>query len=449
MLAEFAHEAVAGQSSITNVDVVIIGAGLSGLTCATALQQSGLNVMVIEADERAGGRIKTDLVNGYRLDHGFQVYNTGYLDANRVFDLKALQLQEFYSGAIIRYKGAFHKTGDPQRDAGMWLYGLYSKIGNFQDKLLTLKLKKFCQRLSEGQIFNFPEQSTYDFLRHYGFTQEYISQFFTPFYGGVLLEKNLSTSVRKFLFTFQTFARGSACVPAEGMEALPQQLVERLSLGSLQLGSAVIHISSFDVANPFDPRVVTLTNGTRIAARYVVLATPIKETFRLLGETPPVLNNGTVTLYYGFEGKPPLAVRGKTLMLNGEGAGMMLHLCFMSEIAPHYAPQGSSLLSITLNEDALALNTQEADNQARMELKEWFGPVVERWISLGHYPIRHAIPAETSYYGPSSSSIQERYNTLCQVHGVFLASDACTTASINGAIQAGLFSAQQVLAMGQ
>jgi phytoene dehydrogenase-like protein len=427
------------------LDVAIIGGGLSGLTTALALQQQGIQAAVLEADEHVGGRIQTDEVKGYKLDRGFQVYNTGYLEANSVFDLGALNLQPFYPGAIVRYKGAFHKVGDPQRDSGMWLYGLYSKIGNFQDKVLTLKLKNYALRLKEADIFQMQELTTLEFLRAFGFSDGYIEQFFLPFYGGVLLEPSLATSAKKFLFTFQSFARGDATLPVQGMQALPEQLAYRLNEGSLWLSSAVIHISAYHPLTPHEPRLLTLGNGRSVQARAVVMATPIKEAFRLLGETPPVVNNGTVTLYFGFEGKPPLAVRGKTLMLNGEGAGMMQHLCFVSEICRSYAPANHTLLSVTLSDQALPFNREEAFAHGRKELKEWFGPVVERWEPLGHYPIAHAIPAETLYYGPNAAEFQDRLSSLCQANGLFIASDACTTASINGAIQAGLFASQQVM----
>jgi len=430
------EEQDSSEYDIPTVDVAIVGAGLSGLSCANLLQDQGISYVVIEAQDQVGGRIHTDEKDGFLMDRGFQVYNTGYEEANLFFDLTTLDMKSFYSGAVIRYKGAFNKLGDPQRDPGMWLFGLYSSIGSFKDKTLTFKLKQEALRMSAKKIWETPEVSTREFLIGYGFSEGYIERFFVPFYGGIFLEKDLKTSVRKFLFTFKTFGKGVACLPNGGMQAMPKQLAERLDPSRIWLGNALIHVSSFNPETP-SLRILTLEDGSQVYAKHVVMATPLKETCRLLGEHPPLMNNGTVNIYFAFEGKPPLAVRGNTLLLNGESEGMMLHCCFVSEIAPGYAPEGHSLFSVTLNERAFSLSEKEAVDQARREIKSWFGPVVERWDVLGYYPVFHAVPSSTVLYGQDTEAIVQGVTHLEQKWNVLVASDAMDSASINGAIRSG------------
>jgi monoamine oxidase len=57
-------------------DVVVVGAGLAGLSCAKQLSGMGRRVILLEASDRVGGRVRTDVVDGLNLDHGFQVLLT-------------------------------------------------------------------------------------------------------------------------------------------------------------------------------------------------------------------------------------------------------------------------------------------------------------------------------------------------------------------------------------
>ncbi len=426
-----------------HVPVLIVGAGLAGLACAKTLQRHGVPFLIVEADGAVGGRVQSDVHHGFTLDRGFQAFNTAYEEARHFLDFKALNLQAFYAGAIIRHNGAFYQVGDPFRDFRQLFTGLFSPIGTVKDKLLTLKLSLYAKGLDESAIFQTPEQPTLAFLQDYGFSETYIQQFFKPFYGGVFLENTLKTSVRKFLYTFKCFAVGTVTIPQAGMHAIPQQLSQSLTKNQLWLNRSVVELSPFDEQAPA-PRTVTLSDGSEIRANFVIFATPLQDTFRLLDEDFPFSQNATANLYFSFEGRLPKGLVGDALYLNGEGTGIIQHLCFISEVASDYAPFGKHLLSVTLKEATFETASQR-DEKVRDELHAWFGDSVKDWVKETEYVIPHALSESTLLYGKDTPHIQASIHRLQAKWNILLASDALDSGSINGALRAGRLTALQLL----
>ncbi|WP_046756210.1 FAD-dependent oxidoreductase [Kordia jejudonensis] len=208
--------------------IYIIGAGISGLIAANVLEKNGFYPHIIEATDRAGGRVKTDVINGYQLDHGFQVLLTAYPAAQAYLDYKTLDLQEFLPGATIFTNGNAKTLGDPLRNFSLLFPTLFSGIGTFSDKLKILKLNTAVKKKSVTEIFEQPETSTLTHLQKLGFSDEMISQFFKPFFSGIFLETKLDTSNRMFEFVYKMFGEGFAALPKAGIEAIPQQLVANL-----------------------------------------------------------------------------------------------------------------------------------------------------------------------------------------------------------------------------
>ena len=426
-----------------HLPVLIVGAGLAGLACAKTLQGHGVPFLIVEADGAVGGRVQSDVHHGFILDRGFQAFNTAYEEARHFLDFKALNLQAFYAGAIIRHNGAFHQVGDPFRDFRQLFTGLFSPIGTLKDKLLTLKLSLYAKGLDESAIFQMPEQPTLAFLQDYGFSETYIQQFFKPFYGGVFLENTLKTSVRKFLYTFKCFAVGTVTIPQAGMHAIPQQLSQSFGSHELWLNRSVVELSPFDEQAPA-PRTVTLSDGSELLANFVIFATPLQDTFRLLDGDFPFSQNATTNLYFSVEGRLPKGLVGDALYLNAEGTGIIQHLCFISEVASDYAPFGKHLLSVTLKEATFETASQR-DEKVRQELHAWFGDSVKDWVKEAEYVIPHALPESTLLYGKDTPHIQASIHRLQAKWNILLASDALDSGSINGALRAGRLTALQLL----
>ncbi|NJL74400.1 MAG: NAD(P)/FAD-dependent oxidoreductase [Saprospiraceae bacterium] len=163
-------------------DVLIIGGGVAGLTAAIYLTRQGKTVTVLEATDRVGGRVKTDLVEGYRLDHGFQVFLTSYPEAKALLDYPALDLRYFLPGALLMGEGTnFKLVGDPLRWFASTWRTLFDSIGTWQDKFKVLQLRQNLRSKSVETIFQQPEITTAVALKDYGFSDAMIASFFDLF----------------------------------------------------------------------------------------------------------------------------------------------------------------------------------------------------------------------------------------------------------------------------
>lgn len=183
--------------------------------------------------------MRTDEVDGFLLDRGFQVFLSAYPEARRILDLEALDLRPFRAGALVMRGGRRRRLMDVFRCPRYLLETAMQPIGTVWDKLLVAKLRHWVRRSSVDDIAARDDRATEDYLRDYGFSEGMIDGFFRPFYGGIFLERELRTSSRMFEFTFKMFAEGSATLPAGGMSAIPRQLAARLPRGSIRLNTRV------------------------------------------------------------------------------------------------------------------------------------------------------------------------------------------------------------------
>lgn len=245
-------------------NIYIVGAGISGLIAANVLESKGFHPHIIEATDRAGGRVKTDIVNGYQLDHGFQVLLTAYPAAKKYLDYDALDLQEFLPGATIFTNGKSKTLGDPLRKFSLLFPTLFSGIGNFSDKLKILKLNKALKKQTVSEIFEQQHEiSTFARLQELGFSEAIISQFFKPFFSGIFLEPNLHTSNRMFEFVYKMFGEGFAALPKAGIEAIPKQLVSKLKQTTFHYNTRVRQVEDGKI---------TIENGDVLESHFTIVA---------------------------------------------------------------------------------------------------------------------------------------------------------------------------------
>jgi len=406
--------------------VVVVGAGLAGLACARVLAAAGVGVQVLEASDRPGGRVRTDLVDGFRIDRGFQVLLTAYPEARRVLDLDALRLRRFAPGVQVFRQGVVHTLADPFRRPLHAGRTVSAALGSFWDKLRVVRLRAHAGSGTLEELFSRPHESTHDRLRRLEFSQEFVDAFFRPFLGAVFLEHELATSSRKLEFVVRMIAQGEIAVPAMGMGEIPAQLARALPPGAVRTGAPVARVHSQEVE---------LESGGRVQGSAVVVATDAVTAARLVPAfTAPHLLGATAFSFAAPE--PP--TRGPWLLLDGDGRGPVNNAAVMTEVAPEYAPPGKALVSATV------LGTQvhpgELEPRVRAHLRTWFGPAVDGWRLLRADQVPEAIPAEPP------SALEPAQRPVRTPSGITVCGDHRDNASIDGALTSGRRAAESVLA---
>jgi len=400
----------------------IIGAGISGLIAAKILEDNGYKPLVLEATDRAGGRVKTDIVNGFQLDHGFQVLLTAYPAAQKYLDFKALDLQTFLPGASI-FKNKTQKViGDPLRDMSLLFSTLFSGIGNFSEKLKILKLNNILKQKTISEIFSTKEQSTISYLTDFNFSDEMINDFFKPFFSGIFLELELATSSRMFEFVYKMFGEGSAAIPKAGIEAIPKQLFRNLKNTSFKFKTKVESIKDQEII---------LKDGEKIKSHFTIVATEASNLITELKQNPTKWKS-CHTLYFETENKVII----KKLIGLIPKSGTLINNIFYTTSLATVTKSSKELLSVTVI-DNQNLHNDQLIEQVKKELKDHCA--IDNCNFVKHYAIPMALPQLNDLQYEMSPA--ETRLTKC----IFLAGDTQLNGSLNAAMISGERAALGVL----
>ncbi|EST36958.1 hypothetical protein N566_15610 [Streptomycetaceae bacterium MP113-05] len=357
-------------------DVIVVGAGVAGLACAGDLTAAGRSVLVLEASDRSGGRMRTDRVEGFLVDHGFQVFNTSYPQVRRRLRLSELQLCPFTPGALIRSAdGELRRFADPTRQprkAGDLLPG---RLVSARDLLALAVLSAGDAALPAGLLRTAPERTTATALARAGVSPELVEAFFRPFLSGVFLEDGLETSSRFFHLVWRSMLRGTMCLPRRGIGAVPAQLAGRLPEESVRLDTPVSALTDDGVL---------LDDGSERTADAVVVATGPEAAAHLLPglETPATR---TVTTHYHVAPETPL--REPTILVDGHRR--FLNSCVLSEVASSYTPDGRALVATSV----LGGERPGREAELRSDLAEAYGTDTSSWEHLAVRTVPGALPA--------------------------------------------------------
>ena len=409
-------------------EVIVIGAGLAGLACARHLVRAGKHVRVLEASDGPGGRVRTDVVDGFRLDRGFQVFLPAYPEAQRVLDYPALGLGSFMSGADVFRAGRFHRVLDPSRHLFRSLWHYSHVVGDHRDKWFALLLRKQLQKVRTVPRRT-DEVSTETMLRAYGFSEEMIDRFFRPFFGGIFLERELRTSARVFQFIYAMLARGCAAIPAMGMQAIPDQLAAALPPGTVQYDTPVTALSG---------TTVTLRDGVTLTAPNVVLAVDeVTAASLLTPASPRPPQQRTVTCLY-FSTPDADLPTAPIICLDGEGRGPVNNAAILTNVCPALAPEGQRLISATVLGSPTSAALEET---VRNQLAGWFGKGALSWRHLRTMTISGAQPEGRQLH------VGDEPGCVWVSPGLFRCGDYLDDVSINGALLSGRRAAEAILSV--
>jgi phytoene dehydrogenase-like protein len=427
----------------TSLGTLVVGAGVSGLIAAIELHRAGHTVTVLEAAPEVGGRVRTTVHHGFRLDHGFQVLFTAYPVLNTYLDHAALDLQPFQPAArIARAHGPARLVGDALADRSLLFPSLTSTAISWPDLWKLAQLRRAAVNLTVDECFapRFARVSTRDFLQAWGFSAATIDGFFAPFYGGILLDRSLATRASVLMFTFKMLAEGRTAVPALGMGAITQQLAAQLPVGSIRCNTAVraLHVEHGAV------RGVVLADGTVLSADAVVLATDLVTARALTNTVGVELHEprevlGCTTVYYAADRVP---LPGKALWLNARPDATVSHAITLTEVAPSYAPAGRHLVAATVLGEAATHDDATLDTTVRADLArlapKGAGVPLET-LAVWRVPLsQHAQPVLAGNAVPPSA--------LTALPGLMRAGETLHSSSLDGAARGGQMAAAALLA---
>lgn len=405
-----------------DIKIAIIGAGVSGLVAAQMLESQGYSPTIYEASDSAGGRVKTAIVQGYQLDHGFQVLLDAYPMAKRYLDYKPLELGKFLPGASVFKNGKKVTLGDPLRNFSLLFPTLASGIGTFGDKLKIFNLNSELKKMSLEAIFETPETTTLVYLKNKGFSDAIINDFFKPFFSGIFLEPNLSTSSRMFQFVYKMFGTGNAVLPKAGISAIPKQLVSHLTTTKI--------IYNCKIASSTDEKLV-FEDGKEEFVDFTIIATEAS------GLVPNLRNQeqpwkSCDTLYFTTKERN---IQKPLIGLIADSDALINNIFYHSSLPMEHAG-AAQLLSVTVVKEHI-LNEKELVQQVTSELASLCA--ITDATFLKRYQIKKALPTLSNIQyqmAPSETRLTPK---------TFLAGDQHLNGSLNAAMLSGELAARGVI----
>lgn len=411
---------------VDETEVLVIGAGLAGLQCARELVAAGRDVLVWESEDEVGGRIRTDVIDGFRCDRGFQVLNPAYPAVRRYVDLEALDLHGFGAGVAVRGPRSVAVLAHPVREPSSVPTTLSSGLVGPLDLVRLARWAGPALRpralIDAARTDDCTLAEGLDRAGVLGPVRRVIERFLA----GVLLDDSATTSNAFALLLVRMFALGVPGVPAAGMQALPRQLAAALG-ERVQTGvraSAVLRDAGSFVAR---------SAHRDVRARCVVVAADPVAGARLLGRPAPRMH-GVLTDWYAVDDLPT-----PSPMLHVDGRpgppGPVVNTAVMSVAAPSYAPPGRHLVQ------ASALLAGERSTPSETDVRAHAGSILGADPSRWQLLVRHVVPHATPVQQPPLRTRRP----VRRRDGLWWCGDHRDTASIQGALISGHRTAAAVL----
>jgi phytoene dehydrogenase-like protein len=415
--------------------VAVAGGGLAGLVAARHLADAGADVTVFERNDEVGGRVRSTRADGFVFDRGFQVLFTAYPAVRRELRVGDLDLRRFTPGACIASPGDRAVLSDPFRDPKSLTESLFNTRVSTADKLRTLLLRRTMSKRDWDEIPGHPETSIRDFLESEGFSERFVENFAAPFYGGITLDRSLSTASRVFEYTFKALSTGRIGVPAAGMGAIPEQLCGRAETSGAAVETNTTVEGVDGAGDPGESEVTVTVDGDAATFDAAVVATDPPTAAEMTGvESVPTEARSCVTQHYALDADLDV---GRRIVLNA-GGERPNQVVPMSTVAPEYAPDGTTLLVATFlgpQDDS----DEELAEETRSALSSWFPA-----RNFGDLELRHTDRVEFAQFD-QSPGVHDSLPDVRDPEGpVYLAGDYTRWSAIQGAMASGRDAARAV-----
>ncbi|MEU7655293.1 NAD(P)/FAD-dependent oxidoreductase [Micromonospora chokoriensis] len=405
---------------LAETDVVVVGGGLAGLAAARRLHRAGVPWRLLEASGRLGGRVATDVVDGYLIDRGFQVLNTAYPRLGTLLDTDRLDLRYFTSGVLVRKGDDLLRLVNPLREPTGAPGTALAGVGSLRDRLRFAALAAGCATLPAARLLAAAETSAETALRRAGLSDAIIEELLRPFLSGVFIDRELATSSHVLAMVVRSFARGRIGLPAEGMAALPRAIADPLPADLLDLDTPVAEVAPGRVR----------TQAGDIRCRAVVVAVDPPAAPALLPAVTTVRMH-SYTTYYHSAPEPPLTE--PILLVDGDRREIVANTVVLSNAAPTYAPAGRHLIATSV-----VGSTAPPEPTIRAELTRLYGQSTADWTHLTTVAVPQALPAAPPPQGRLRKPVS-------MGEGLFVAGDHRDSPSIQGALASGWRAAGAVL----
>jgi protoporphyrinogen oxidase len=405
-------------------DVIIVGAGLSGLAAALKLEKAGMRYLLLEKEDRVGGKLKTDKVDGFILDRGFQTVYTAYPELSQIVDFNDLNMRFFNEGTYIMKDGKSEIFANPLKHPSQFLRILKSKVALPWDYFRLLKLRFNLRNLTETEIFDKYEAKSSTVWRKRYFSKRIIQNVLQPLFSGIFLEDDMITSRRSFEFFYQMMNKGRTGFPALGMEEIPKHIEKQLDPENIRRNAEVKRV---------DDQQITLSNGETITGEQIIVTVPAPVAKEILDNSTRSEYHSTTCLYFK---SPKHHGNSKMVFTNANKVKLVNNVAIISNVAPERAPVGYQLIQCSIN----GLSTAEDETLVKEVVKE-LAPYfrTHHWEFIKSYRIQDALPDQTSVLGTITRQQNKAGDHL------WLTGDYFMYGSSNAAVKGGRLIADFVL----
>ena len=381
--------------------VIVIGAGLAGLSAAITLQNEGVDVTVLESSDRPGGRVTSDVIDGFICDRGFQLINANYPEIKHLEIMKEIDFVVASSVIEMARNESRIRIGDPRK--------AFFSVFNSETGTLIEKIRLIKYLLIRKNVASVGED-----LKANGLGKTY-ERVLRPFLTGVFLADPLIVNAESGRTAIKQFIRGKIGLPAQGCRAFSEALAARVK--SIEYGVQVNSIKKNRVK----------TSRGSYEADAIIVATDATTAAQLLDLTDVPQLVGCTTWYHSTTQSP---TQSSSLIVDSQNRGPLVNTMVISNMAPSYASAGKSLISSTSILPA-------TESEVRRHLSILYGVDTRKWKLVAKYEIPSALPLPT-LQGAAISGSHVR-------DSIYVAGDYKSAPSQNGALLSGRLAALSVL----